>query len=80
MIAPREKEDVWIHSICDMCYAACGILAHRKDGVLVKIEGDPDCPASEGHLCAKGQAALIGLYDPSRVKVPLRRTNPQKGI
>ncbi|MEK7229855.1 MAG: hypothetical protein AAB154_07405, partial [Candidatus Binatota bacterium] len=56
MIAPREKEDVWIHSVCDMCFAACGILAHRKDGVLVKIEGDPDCPASEGHLCAKGQA------------------------
>ena len=80
MIAPRENEDVWIHSVCDMCFAACGILAHRKDGVLVKIEGDPNCPASEGHLCAKGQAALIGLYDPSRVKAPLRRTNPQKGI
>ena len=80
MIAPRENEDVWIHSVCDMCFAACGILAHRKDGVLVKVEGDPDCPASEGHLCAKGQAALIGLYDPSRVKVPLKRTNPEKGI
>ena len=80
MVAPIVKEDVWIHSVCDMCFAACGILAHRKDGVLVKIEGDPDCPASEGHLCAKGQAALIGVYDPSRVKVPLRRTNPLKGI
>lgn len=76
----QVQEDVWIHSVCDMCFAACGILAHRKDGVLVKIEGDPTCPASEGHLCAKGEAGLIGVYDPSRVKVPLRRTNPQKGI
>jgi molybdopterin-containing oxidoreductase family molybdopterin binding subunit len=63
-----------------MCFANCGILAHRQDGVLVKIEGDPDCPASGGKICAKGQAGLIGLYDPSRVKVPLIRTNPNKGI
>jgi anaerobic selenocysteine-containing dehydrogenase len=73
-------EDVWIHSVCDMCFAACGIIAHRVDGVLVKIDGDPNCPASGGHLCAKGQAGLIGVYDPSRVKVPLKRTNPEKGI
>ena len=78
MASPRE--DTWVHSVCDMCFAACGILAHRVDGVLVKIEGDPDCPASGGHLCAKGQAGLIGQYDPSRVKVPLRRINPRKGI
>ncbi|MBI4523475.1 MAG: molybdopterin-dependent oxidoreductase [Deltaproteobacteria bacterium] len=74
------KEDVWIHSVCDMCFSACGILAHRKDGVLVKIEGDPDDPGSGGHLCAKGQAGLIGVYDPSRVKAPLKRTNPEKGL
>ncbi len=78
MTSPRE--DVWVHSVCDMCFANCGILAHRQDGVLVKIEGDPDCPASGGKICAKGQAGLIGLYDPSRVKVPLIRTNPNKGI
>ncbi len=78
MASPRE--DTWVHSVCDMCFAACGILAHRVDGVLVKIEGDPNCPASGGHLCAKGQAGLIGQYDPSRVTRPLRRINPQKGI
>ena len=74
------REDVWVHSVCDMCFANCGIVAHRQDGVLVKIEGDPDCPASQGKICAKGQAALISLYDPSRVKAPLVRTNPEKGI
>ena len=78
MASPRE--DTWVHSVCDMCFAACGILAHRVDGVLVKIEGDPNCPASGGHLCAKGQAGLIGQYDPSRVTRPLRRANPRKGI
>jgi molybdopterin-containing oxidoreductase family molybdopterin binding subunit len=55
-------------------------LVHRQDGVVTKIEGDPNCPASEGKICARGQAALISLYDPSRVKTPLKRTNPTKGI
>ena len=59
MVGPRE--DVWIHSVCDMCFAACGILAHRQDGVITKIEGDQDCPASTGKICAKGQAGIIGL-------------------
>ncbi|MBI3015468.1 MAG: molybdopterin-dependent oxidoreductase [Candidatus Tectomicrobia bacterium] len=83
MVTPglrNSGDDTWIHSACDMCFAACGIIAHKQDGVLVKIDGDPNCPASEGNLCANGQAGLIGLYDPSRVKTPLKRTNPKKGL
>ncbi len=73
-------EDVWVHSACDMCFSSCGILAHRVDGVIVKIEGDPNCPHNNGKLCAKGMAALMAAYDPNRVTSPLKRTNPQKGI
>ena len=80
MEAVLGREDVWLHSVCETCFAFCGILAHRQDGVVVKIEGDPNCPASAGHLCARGQAALISLYDPSRIQRPLLRTNPDKGI
>ena len=52
MIAPASrkpvppvasKEDIWIHSACDMCFAACGILAHRQDGLWF---GDLDDPTS----------------------------------
>ncbi|MBI4332599.1 MAG: molybdopterin-dependent oxidoreductase [Chloroflexi bacterium] len=78
--ADTPKDDVWIHSACEMCYCSCGILVHRVNGVVVKIEGDPDCPHNNGKLCAKGNAALMGLYDPNRIKTPLRRTNPEKGI
>ncbi|MBI4528209.1 MAG: molybdopterin-dependent oxidoreductase [Deltaproteobacteria bacterium] len=76
----QKKEDVWVHSICESCFAFCGIIVHKQDGVVVKIDGDPNCPASEGKICAKGQAGLIALYDPSRLKVPLKRTHPEKGI
>lgn len=79
-IGKALQEDAWIHSACEMCYSSCGILARRVNGVVVKIEGDPDCPHNNGKLCAKGQAGLMTLYDPNRVKTPLRRTNPIKGL
>ena len=53
---------------------------HRVNGVIVKIEGDPECPHNLGKQCAKGQAAIMTMYDANRVKTPLRRTNPEKGI
>ncbi|MBI5957062.1 MAG: molybdopterin-dependent oxidoreductase [Chloroflexi bacterium] len=30
-------------------------------------------------MCPKGNAGLMTLYDPDRLKTPLKRTNPQKG-
>ena len=63
-----------------MCYNGCGIKVHRVNGVIVKIEGNPDCPRSRGKLCAKGNAGIMALYSPSRLKTPLKRTNPEKGI
>src|SRR5450759_4121764 len=73
-------EDQWIPSSCSMCYSMCSILAHTVDGTLVKIEGNPESAIGEGRLCAKGVAGIMTLYDPNRVNVPLKRTNPQKGI
>jgi len=73
-------DDVWIPSACGMCYNQCGIRAHRKDGTLIKIEGNPDNPIGRGRLCARGLAGIQLLYDPHRVNYPMRRTNPEKGI
>ena len=82
-VAPQPgqpEEDVWVPSACGMCYSQCGIKVHRVNGVVVKIEGNPDFPHNWGRLCAKGHAAIMSLYDPSRVRTPLKRTNPEKGI
>ena len=75
------SKDEWVRSICYMCYfCACAIKVHRVNGTVVKIEGDAEGPYNLGRLCAKGNAGLMSLYDPTRVKVPLARTNPAKGI
>ncbi len=75
-----SHDDEWVYSSCNMCYSSCGIRVHRVNGVVVKIEGDPDYPHNYGRVCAKGNAGIMGLYDPNRVKTPLKRTNPEKGL
>jgi len=74
-------EDVWVPTQCSRCYSQCGVRVRRVNGVAVKIEGMRDTKmGGEGGLCAKGEAALQLLYDPNRINVPLRRTNPEKGL
>ncbi len=57
----------------------CGMLAYRVDGRVIKFEGHPNNPRNVGTLCPKGQAQIVSLYDPNRVKWPLVRTN-EKGV
>ncbi len=73
-------DDAWIQSSCSLCYGSCSILAHRVDGVVVKIEGNPDSVVGKGKLCGKGVAGIMTHYDPNRLTKPLRRTNPKKGL
>ncbi len=74
------KEDLWIKTACSGCYGNCPVRVHRVNGRAVKIEGEPDCPWTEGSVCGKGASALQILYDPNRLNYPVKRTNPEKGI
>src|SRR5690349_8929369 len=56
---------------CRECSAACGIIAETRDGRAIKLEGNPDHPVSRGALCARGQSALQGLYNPDRFRSPM---------
>lgn len=80
LVTEEQNRDRWVPSTCWMCYAGCSIRAHVVDGTLVKIEGNPESSVGEGRLCAKGVAGIMMHYDPNRVNVPLKRTNPEKGI
>ncbi|MBI2319435.1 MAG: hypothetical protein HYU75_21160 [Betaproteobacteria bacterium] len=69
-----------VTTACGMCYIGCGIQVEVRDGVVVGIEGNPANPQNRGAMCAKGKAGFMNLYNPNRVKTPLKRTNPKKGI
>ncbi|MBI4431661.1 MAG: molybdopterin-dependent oxidoreductase [Candidatus Omnitrophica bacterium] len=85
----------WIPSCCHMCGGTTGIMCQVVDGRLARIKPNDNNPvgfsnisddffanaAKEGAvMCPKGNAGIMALYDPDRVKQPLRRTNTQKGI
>lgn len=68
-----------ILSACGICSPACGLQATVKDGVITFIEGLEGDFHGRGHLCGKGAAGGQLLYDPDRLKYPMKRTNPDKG-
>lgn len=45
---------------------ANGVIVKSFDGRPIKIEGNPDHPASLGATNTLAQAAILGLYDPDR--------------
>jgi len=55
------------------CHGGCGVLAHIKDGQLVKLEGNPDHPWNQGRLCARALAMTQYVQHPERLRHPLRR-------
>src|SRR5574341_1251803 len=58
---------------CRECAAGCGMRVRVREGRAVKLEGNPDSPINRGRLCARGQAAIQGLYNPDRVDHPMVR-------
>ena len=68
------NEDV-VRTTCWIGKQDCGVLARRVNGRVVKFDGDPTNPRNVGTLCPKGQAQVVSIYDPNRVKTPLVRTN-----
>ena len=59
--------------MCEMCVWRCGLIAKVKNGRVVKLDGNPEHPHSQGHLCVRGQSGLMNTYDPDRVLTPLIR-------
>ncbi|UQD52208.1 molybdopterin oxidoreductase family protein [Bacillus methanolicus] len=62
-------------SVCSLdCPDQCGLLVHKKDGKIVKIEGDPNHPVTKGNICNKVRNMTERIYDEKRLKYPMKRT------
>ena len=70
---PKTDGDRVVPTFCELCFWKCGVLAHVKDGRVTKLEGNPDHPLSRGKLCPRGAGGTGLLYDPDRLKTPLKR-------
>ena len=76
---PGTDGDRVVPTFCELCFWKCGLLAHVKNGRVTKIQGNPDHPLSNGHLCPRGTGGMGLLYDPDRLKKPLLRRNGKRG-
>ncbi|MCP5087243.1 MAG: molybdopterin-dependent oxidoreductase [Rhodobacteraceae bacterium] len=60
-------------SACRMCHGGCGALITVENDTITQIKGDPDNPMNKGKLCPLGAASLQQVYNPRRLKYPMRR-------
>ena len=67
-------------TICSICnpVSHCGVDAHVRDGVVIKIEGTRENPHNAGTLCAKGAAGRQYVYHKDRIRTPLVRLGSGK--
>ncbi len=55
------------------CHNQCGILVYSKDNKIIKVEGDPEIPFSEGRLCVRCLSLPKVVHHPDRLTHPLKR-------
>jgi formate dehydrogenase major subunit len=65
-LRPRNDGMEVARSVCPYCGVGCGQLVFHRNGRVVSIEGDPQSPISEGHLCPKGAASFELVTHPAR--------------
>lgn len=75
-VAPKAE---WVPSTCQGCTAWCPAEFLVQEGRVVKVRGNQLSKANGGYVCPRGHLMIQQMYDPDRVKVPMKRTNPQKG-
>jgi anaerobic selenocysteine-containing dehydrogenase len=69
----------WISTACQGCTQWCAIQVYSQDGRAVRVRGNPLSKSNNGYVCPRGHLIPQMAYDPDRIKVPMRRTNPVKG-
>ena len=84
-MAPRKAKEAgpaegeWIASTCQGCTQWCAIQIFSQEGRAVKVRGNPLSKTNHGFTCPRGHLIPQQVYDPDRIKQPMKRTNPEKG-
>ena len=65
-------EETVTGGICEMCFWRCQLVGKKRQGRLVKLEGNPKSIDNGTSICARGNAGIKLLYDPDRLKYPLK--------
>ena len=64
---------------CAGCTSWCSKETFVLDGRMIKVRGNPRSKVNGGASCVRSHLILQMVYDPDRIKQPMKRTNPRKG-
>ncbi|MRN54200.1 molybdopterin-containing oxidoreductase family protein [Paenibacillus monticola] len=65
-------------AVCPLdCPDTCGLLVHKRDGKIIKVEGNPQHPITQGAICNKVRHMAERVQHPERLMHPLRRVGPK---
>ncbi|MEX1028449.1 MAG: molybdopterin oxidoreductase family protein [Paenibacillaceae bacterium] len=71
----KGKSQEIVPGVCSLdCPDQCSLLLYKEAGQIVKIEGDPGHPMTQGAICNKVRHMAERIYDPARLRYPLKRT------
>ncbi len=59
------------------CPDTCSLLTTVADGVVIKVQGNPGHPHTDGALCTKVSRYPERTYHPDRILQPLKRIGPK---
>lgn len=57
----------------------CGLILHVKDNKLIKVEGDPENPVTNGRVCPRCLALDEIVYSEERLQSPMVRDRSERG-
>ncbi len=77
--ASGTDQGAWLPATCQGCTSWCSKQIYVVDGRAVKVRGNPNSKVNGDAGCPRSHLALQQVYDPDRVKTPMKRTNPKKG-
>ncbi|UCE19329.1 MAG: molybdopterin-dependent oxidoreductase [Gemmatimonadota bacterium] len=77
--ADYEVQGEWRPTTCQGCTSWCSKQVYVVDGRAIKVRGNPNSKVNGAASCPRAHMSLQQVYDPDRVKSPMRRTNPKKG-
>ena len=73
------EEGEWKPTTCQGCTSWCAVQVYVENGRAIKVRGNPHSKVNKGNACVRTHLSLQQVYDPDRIKVPMKRTNPKKG-
>ena len=69
----------WVATCCQGCTQWCAVEVFVQDGRAVRVRGNQNSKTNHGYCCPRGHLIPQVMYNPDRIKTPLKRTNPAKG-